>query len=1147
MTNTTTCDFSWGSFPEFLTIHCAMDAEAVVLICLVLAMGVLLIGYLLLKFGTERFKKTENERIEREIRMRVTGRRSVSKEKPGCSFAVTATSEADQEWYRCRTCYGISEMGCCSACAIICHKGHDLEKSQSAHHREERYCSCGASGRCVQNADFDASLRENVLRFYIEADADGKIPAPTNLRFHWHAGVDRSYFSSVFTNAQEEEDTRIFEYDQQKGELIAMGGALSGHDEDTAEQAIAAEWDAVYNKIDIDGDGVLSAKEIQDYFQKNKELQEKLSVGDQLSFENLLKRLDSDGDGVVDRSEFAVLVQELGLVNSVPTSLEVAVNCAKDLVAADALGTSDPFVEVRCVQGFDGTLNQVTSVKKKNLNPVWNERFKFALATTAVQFQINFVVYDQDKVGEPDFLGHAEVRFAPNELSSLATKTQETTLRLAGRPGNAGDVQLIRLHRGKLGYLVVTLRAHIDQTEQDTRIKKVGDAGRTLCRECRRKLFFIPKISDTKQWLDSQGIARRVKLLPHCICGAELLPDGWRDDLRQTFEQYRSAGEHDQTKIESCYPLAYHLSPGRIVAYILKITFVAINIAGIILQWIKRPERDPDQDFNLLVLCLVWGELIYLCLRGLVLVQSSYLVGWWGMSAMLPDTILGAHALRIVAVGWFPTMWLRRFQTTHQRTTIMQTRHFVARVGIAIAIVGCFLFFVPLPVYVVVAKLALFRHLFGTSVLPDGSVNLSFADIVIVANFANNLRNVMDVVSDSTPTELRLPKGLWLAVVQRLRGPDGERLKTVLGLLSFPPKERSLPLLYEVFVLNKDSVYHSKRTDDDDRKNETHGATDTFADTGTDLEKPLLDQNNSTLPGGEGGGWFGDATEKLQGEIERLELESIHARAEVKKLRDEIIALETLQLTATSPVQMAVRRVLIDFLEKINSNVQHQLQQGLAIAEGRNKDLVDLVKKVSDNPLLDNNVKTILIDSLGGKYGVAKRADDDSFALPSPPVVFPPSRQQRRVDHSQPTTLLRAHTAGPGYPPSGVSNPLIPSANEAEFLETPLALPDLPPEGGEGWRPSPLDGGGGGGGGGGSVTLGSPPLSMSRSPKSISVTPGQRAPASPFARHESSPSRATKAKHFSHLTKYAVPKEDQNVERSDKRDGRRSMMIMPPV
>ena len=328
----TDCSFSWGTFPEPLAIHCEFDWEAILLVVMGTSLFCFLIGYVLIVYANTRFRNSEAKRIRDAMKERA------KKGQGKCTFGTTFTRPTIQEWWRCRTCYGISDMGCCTVCANTCHKGHDLERSNCAHHQETRYCSCGASGRCQQNADVDAILKEEIRTFYQESDTDDKIYNITELRFHWHSGVDGAFFSARFTNAKKEEDLRVFEFDYIRNKVVAMGGPGSGQEEDTPEEQAAAEWDRIYTLIDLDGDGVLSATEIQRYFQKNTELQDKLSVSDQKSFESLLKRLDADGDGFVDRAEFAILVQEMGLVSSTPSQLEVAINCARDLTAADTLG-----------------------------------------------------------------------------------------------------------------------------------------------------------------------------------------------------------------------------------------------------------------------------------------------------------------------------------------------------------------------------------------------------------------------------------------------------------------------------------------------------------------------------------------------------------------------------------------------------------------------------------------------------------------------------------------------------------------------------------------------------------------------------------------------------------------------------------------
>jgi len=55
------------------------------------------------------------------------------------------------------------------------------------------------------------------------------------------------------------------------------------------------------------------------------------------------------------------------------SSVSIRIIAARDLVAADRNGKSDPYVKCKV-----GKHKGKTSVIKKNLNPEWNERIEFA-------------------------------------------------------------------------------------------------------------------------------------------------------------------------------------------------------------------------------------------------------------------------------------------------------------------------------------------------------------------------------------------------------------------------------------------------------------------------------------------------------------------------------------------------------------------------------------------------------------------------------------------------------------------------------------------------------------------------------------------------------------------------------------------------
>ena len=73
---------------------------------------------------------------------------------------------------------------------------------------------------------------------------------------------------------------------------------------------------------------------------------------------------------------------------------------ATKLLRMDILGTSDPYVKLRLIGGGPA---KKTSVKMRNLNPVWNEKFKLLVHDPKSQV-LQLKVYDWDKVLPTPFL-----------------------------------------------------------------------------------------------------------------------------------------------------------------------------------------------------------------------------------------------------------------------------------------------------------------------------------------------------------------------------------------------------------------------------------------------------------------------------------------------------------------------------------------------------------------------------------------------------------------------------------------------------------------------------------------------------------------------------------------------------------------------
>ena len=57
-----------------------------------------------------------------------------------CTYVSTSGNFSEQHWYNCYTCGLLWDKGCCSLCAQVCHKGHDVTYSR----KSSFFCDCGA-------------------------------------------------------------------------------------------------------------------------------------------------------------------------------------------------------------------------------------------------------------------------------------------------------------------------------------------------------------------------------------------------------------------------------------------------------------------------------------------------------------------------------------------------------------------------------------------------------------------------------------------------------------------------------------------------------------------------------------------------------------------------------------------------------------------------------------------------------------------------------------------------------------------------------------------------------------------------------------------------------------------------------------------
>ena len=75
-----------------------------------------------------------------------------------CTYTQTARVFMNQHWYHCHTCGMVEGVGCCSVCARVCHRDHDVTYSKHG----SFFCDCGAreDGSCGALATRVASQEE---------------------------------------------------------------------------------------------------------------------------------------------------------------------------------------------------------------------------------------------------------------------------------------------------------------------------------------------------------------------------------------------------------------------------------------------------------------------------------------------------------------------------------------------------------------------------------------------------------------------------------------------------------------------------------------------------------------------------------------------------------------------------------------------------------------------------------------------------------------------------------------------------------------------------------------------------------------------------------------------------------------------------
>ncbi|KAG2392535.1 hypothetical protein C9374_011260 [Naegleria lovaniensis] len=114
---------------------------------------------------------------------------------------------------------------------------------------------------------------------------------------------------------------------------------------------------------------------------------------------------------------------------------EITIERGEHLMAADLNGFSDPYVKVILNDHY----TRKTQVRKKTLNPLWNEVVRFYRLDGTHVLHLKLEVYDWDRFTSDDFIGRCELTLSANED---ILPDQEYSLSLPLRDTKSGTIYI---------------------------------------------------------------------------------------------------------------------------------------------------------------------------------------------------------------------------------------------------------------------------------------------------------------------------------------------------------------------------------------------------------------------------------------------------------------------------------------------------------------------------------------------------------------------------------------------------------------------------------------------------------------------------------------------------------------------------------
>lgn len=154
-----------------------------------------------------------------------------------------------------------------------------------------------------------------------------------------------------------------------------------------------------------------------------------------------------------------------------PGNLTVKIIQARDLLACDLNGYSDPYVKAYLLPDASKATKHKTKTVKKSLNPEWNEDFHFKLTNDMVREnrRLHLTVWDWDRLTANDFMGGMML-----ELSDIMSGTKQTS----------GWFKLLDQEQGKLHAFpsrMQEIAAHGQNSFSSTSVTRVKSTEKPMC------------------------------------------------------------------------------------------------------------------------------------------------------------------------------------------------------------------------------------------------------------------------------------------------------------------------------------------------------------------------------------------------------------------------------------------------------------------------------------------------------------------------------------------------------------------------------------------------------------------------------------------------------------------------------------------